>query len=43
MLPEVQKKAYEAFFESTAENEILNEKTTIMIQLAASLALGCYP
>ena len=43
MLPEVQKNAYEAFFESTAENNILNEKITIMIQLAASFSLGCYP
>ena len=43
MLPEVQKIAFESFFESTEKNGIINEKMTIMIQLAASLAIGCYP
>ncbi len=43
MLPEVQKQTYKAFFESTAENKILDQKTTVMIQLAASFAIGCYP
>ena len=43
MLPEAQKIAYEAFFESTEKNGIITEKMTIMIQLAASLAIGCYP
>ena len=43
MLPDEQKRKYEAFLESTAENEILNQKTTVMVQLAASFALGCYP
>ncbi len=43
MLPEAQKQKYAAFFESTTENEILNQKTTVMIQLAASLVIGCYP
>ncbi len=43
MLPEAQTAAYEAFFESTANNGILDGKITNMIQLAASLAIGCYP
>jgi len=43
MLPEVQKSTYEAFYESTEKNNILNEKITIMIQLATSFAIGCYP
>lgn len=43
MLPEKQKQTYEAFFESTAKNEILDQKTTMMIQLAASFVAGCYP
>ena len=43
MLPEVQKIAFESFFESTEKNGIINEKMTIMIQLAVSLAIGCYP
>ncbi len=43
MLPEKQKQAYEAFYASAAENGILAPKTTVMVQLAASFALGCYP
>lgn len=43
LLPEKQKHAYEAFYESTAKNEILDQKTTLMIQLATSFAIGCYP
>lgn len=43
MLPEKQKKTYTDFFESTVENEILDKKTTLMIQLAAAFAIGCYP
>ncbi len=43
MLPEAQKNAYEAFFESSEKNGILDKKTTLMIQLAASLVIGCYP
>ncbi len=43
MLPEKQKKAYEQFFETTEKNGILDRKTTLMIQLAASFSMGCYP
>ena len=43
MLSARQEQTYEAFFESTAENEILDHKTTLMIQLTASFVLGCYP
>jgi alkylhydroperoxidase/carboxymuconolactone decarboxylase family protein YurZ len=43
MLPEKQKQAYEAFYNSTAESGILDPKTTVMVQLAAAFALGCYP
>ena len=43
MLPEDQKRKYEAFFESTAVNDTLDPKVTVMIQLATSFALGCYP
>ncbi len=43
MLPEIQNQKYEEFFESTAENEILNQKTTLMVQLAASFVIGCHP
>ena len=43
LLPEKQKQTYEEFYESTVKNEILDQKTTLMIQLAASFAIGCYP
>lgn len=43
MLPDKQKQAYETFYESTAHNDILDPKATIMIQLSASFIMGCYP
>ena len=43
MLPKRQELKYEEFFASTAKNDILDQKTTIMIQLAASFVAGCYP
>jgi len=43
LLPERQKQTYEEFYESTSENEILDRETTVMIQLAASFVIGCYP
>ena len=43
MLPRNQKKAYSEFYDSARHNEILPEKTTVMIHLAAAMAVGCYP
>ncbi len=43
MLPESQKKAYTDFYDSARRNGILGEKTTVLIHLAAAMALGCYP
>ncbi len=43
MLPEKQKKAYEDFYESASHNDILDSKTTVMVQMATAMALGCYP
>jgi len=43
MLPENQKKAYAAFYDAAHKNDILDRKTTLLLHLAASLALGCYP
>jgi hypothetical protein len=43
MLPEKQNKAYAEFYESAAKNDILDPKTTVMIQMAAAMAIGCYP
>ena len=41
MLPKKIEKTYTDFFTSASKNNILNRKTTIMIQLAASIAIGC--
>lgn len=43
MLPEPQKKTYQAFYESARHNEILEPKTTLMVHLAAAMAMGCAP
>ncbi len=43
MLPANQKKAYADFYSSVRRNTILDEKTTVLIHLAAAMALGCYP
>ena len=43
MLPEKQKKAYRAFYDSARHNEYLDEKTTILLHLASAFAIGCYP
>lgn len=43
MLPEMQRRTYEAFLTSTTSNEILDQKTTVMVQLAAAFVIGCYP
>lgn len=43
MLPDTQSKTWTAFFDSTVNNDILDPRTTVMIQLAAAFAIGCYP
>ena len=43
MLPEKQHKAYTDFYDSARHNEILEPKTTLLIHLAAAMAIGCYP
>ena len=43
MLPEKQKNAWDAFYNSARHNTILEPKTTLMLHLASALAVGCYP
>jgi hypothetical protein len=43
MLPKRQRKAYEDFYDSARHNEVLGSKTTLMIHMAAAMAVGCYP
>jgi hypothetical protein len=43
VLPNRQKRSFEAFYGSARKNEILEPKTTLMIHLAAAMAVGCEP
>ena len=43
MLPDKQKKAYKAFYDSARHNEYFDEKTTILLHLATAFAIGCHP
>jgi len=43
LLPEKQKTNYSAFYDSARYNDILKPKTTLMLHMAAAIAIGCYP
>jgi len=43
MLPKRQRKAYDGFYDAARHNEVLEPKTTLIVHLAAAMALGCYP
>ena len=43
MLPENQKRAFNRFYTSARRNEILEPRTTLMLHLAAAMAVGCEP
>lgn len=43
MIAGKQRRAYDDFYESARRNEILEPRTTLMIHLAAAMAVGCYP
>ncbi len=43
MLPSKQDGAFRDFYDSASKNEDLDEKTTVMIQIASAMAVGCYP
>lgn len=43
MLPEQQQKAFGDFYDTVRQNEILEPKTTLLLHLAAAMALGCSP
>ncbi len=38
-----QQKAHEDFYYAARHNKILEPKTTLMIHLATSMAISCYP
>jgi hypothetical protein len=43
MLTAKQEKAYEEFYNSARNNDVLDAKTTLMIHLSAAMATACYP
>jgi alkylhydroperoxidase/carboxymuconolactone decarboxylase family protein YurZ len=38
-----QRKAFNHFYDSARYNEVLDDKTSLMVHLGASMATGCYP
>lgn len=34
---------WKSFYDSARHNDVLDERTTVMLHLASALALGCYP
>lgn len=34
---------WQTFYDSARHNEILDERTTVMLHLASAMALACYP
>ncbi len=43
MLSKNQQKLYDAFYQSTHDNEHLNQKTEILVGLSAAIAMNCTP
>jgi alkylhydroperoxidase/carboxymuconolactone decarboxylase family protein YurZ len=43
LLPDKQQKAYNDFTNAVLDNGSFDAKTTRLVLLAASLAIGCYP
>ena len=43
MLTQRQQKLYDAFYESTHANEYLDQKTEVLVGLAAAMAMNCGP
>jgi hypothetical protein len=43
LLPEKQNLKYREFYDAARFNDILEPKTTLMLHVAAAMAIGCYP
>lgn len=43
MLPEGTRTSWKAFYDAARHNGILDERTTVLVHLAAALAVGCDP
>jgi hypothetical protein len=36
-------KSWQAFYDSARHNDVLDERTTLLLHLASAMAVGCYP
>lgn len=43
MTPRKAQSAFDAFYDSARFNDVLDERTTVMLHLASAMALACYP
>ena len=43
ILTDKQQELYDSFYESTHENEFIDQKTEILVGLAAAIAMNCLP
>lgn len=43
MIPASLKKSFVDFHKTIVANDVLDSKTTFMIELGAAMAMGCYP
>jgi len=43
MLPEEQAKTFNEFYKSARFNDILDQKTTLLLHLATAMSVACYP
>ncbi len=43
MLPDELARKYDEFSKAVQKNDIIDPKTTTMLYLASSMAVGCYP
>ena len=36
-------KNWQAFYDAARHNDVLDERTTLMLHMASAMAFGCYP
>jgi len=42
-MPKERVNEFQLFYDSARHNEVLSERTTVMIHLATAMAVACYP
>lgn len=42
-VPTKRGREFDAFYDAARNNEVLGERTTIMLHLATAMAVACYP